>query len=67
MFEIQYALNFFVYVVRGEQYINAFLGILPILGIKRKNSAQSDNRRIIHGYIIGRIIRSSGYGTNQSG
>ena len=42
MFESQYALNFFVYVARSEQYRNAFLDVLPILGMKRKNSTQSN-------------------------
>jgi hypothetical protein len=42
MFESQYALNFFVYVARSEQYRNAFLDILPIFGMKRKNSTQSN-------------------------
>ena len=38
MFESQYALNFFVYVARSEQYRNAFLDLLPFYNWKRRNS-----------------------------
>ena len=39
MFESQYALNFFVYVARSEQYRNAFLDLLPFYNWKRRNSS----------------------------
>ena len=39
IFESQYALNFFVYVARSEQYRNAFFDILPFYNWKRRNSS----------------------------
>ena len=45
IFESQYAINFFIYVARSEQYRNSFLDVLRITGRKLNIIAQSRMKR----------------------
>ena len=46
VFESQYAINYFIYVARHEQYRNALLDVLPFSGRGRKRSSQRNQRTI---------------------
>ena len=47
IFEIQYALNFFVYMARRDQYREAFVSIFKDFHNNTRNSFRSDERRTI--------------------
>ena len=46
VFESQYAINYFIYVARHEQYRNALFDVLPFSGRGRKRSSQRNQRAI---------------------
>ena len=48
MFQSQYALNFFVYVARNEQYRNAFLDVLYLCKTKTNGINEIELRPKIH-------------------
>ena len=47
-FESQYALNFFIYVARSEQYRNAFLDVIPLRWKRQSNSTKYNDNVQLH-------------------